>query len=138
MGRPKSAAGERTVPMAPIVVSTLREWRIACPRGALGLVFPSGAGNVERHANVVTRGFNPAQREAGVVDVDGKPRYGFHSLRHFCASIWIEQSFSPKRLQAMLGHASITMTYDTYGHLFPSLEDDHAKLAAAQLAVLGS
>jgi hypothetical protein len=37
----------------------------------------------------------------------------------------------------MLGHSSIQMTYDIYGHLFPSLEDDHAKLAAAELMVVG-
>jgi integrase len=136
IGRPKSAAGERAVPLAPIVVNTLKEWQLACPPGAV--VFPNGKGNVERHANVIARGFNPAQQAAGVVNADGKPRYGFHSLRHFCASTWIELGFSPKRLQAMLGHSSITMTFDVYGHLFPSTEDDHAKLAAGQLAILGS
>jgi len=29
------------------------------------------------------------------------------------------------------------MTFDVYGHLFPSLEDDHAKFAAGELAVMG-
>jgi integrase len=38
-------------------------------------------------------------------------------------------------VQALLGHASITMTFDTYGHLFPSLDDDHAKFAAGELAL---
>jgi integrase len=58
-------------------------------------------------------------------------------LRHFFASWAIEQGFSPKRLQAMLGHSSIQMTFDVYGHLFPNLEDDHAKLAAGELALVG-
>jgi integrase len=137
MGAPKSAAGDREIPMSPIVVNTLREWRLSCPKGNLGLVFPNGAGNVENHANIVERGFFPLQQRTGLVDEAGKPKYGFHALRHFAASLWIEQNFSPKRLQALLGHSSIAMTFDRYGHLFPSLEDDHAKLAAAELTVIG-
>jgi hypothetical protein len=31
----------------PLVVNALREWKLACPKGELGLVFPNGAGNVE-------------------------------------------------------------------------------------------
>src|SRR5205823_11124011 len=83
------------------------------------------------------RGLNRAQLAAGIVTPSGKPRYSFHSLRHWCASWLIEQGFAAKRVQAWLGHSSITMTFDTYGHLFPSLEDDHAKIAAGELAVVG-
>jgi integrase len=43
----------------------------------------------------------------------------FHDLRHFFASVLIENQESPKYIQDQLGHASITMTYDTYGHLMP-------------------
>ena len=64
------------------------------------------------------------------------PRYGLHALRHFFASWLIEQGFSPKKLQCLLGHSSIAMTFDTYGHLFPSPEDDQAKFAAGELALL--
>jgi len=45
------------------------------------------------------------------------------------ASWAIEREFSPKRVQALIGHSSIQMTFDLYGHLFSSLEDDHAKFA---------
>ena len=130
IGDPKSAAGDRTIPMAPLVVNTLREWRLGCPRGPLDLVFPNGAGNVESHANIAARGFRPLQKACF-----GEVRFGLHSLRHFFASWAIEQGFSPKRLQALLGHSSIQMTFDIYGHLFPSLEDDHAKFAAGELRV---
>jgi integrase len=132
MGAPKSAAGDRKIPMSPMVVNALKVWRLACPKGARGLVFPNGNGNVESHANIVNRGFAPLQKAAL-----GEVKYGLHSLRHFFASWAIEQGFSPKRLQALLGHSSIQMTFDTYGHLFPSLEDDHAKFAAGELAVVG-
>ena len=139
IGAPKSAAGEREIPMAPIVFNALREWQLACPRGKdgqLGLVFPNGAGNVEAHSNIATRGFSALQLAAGMVDANGRAKYGPHALRHFFASWTIEQGFSPKRLQALLGHSSIQMTFDRYGHLFPSLEDDHAKFAAGQLTVV--
>jgi hypothetical protein len=36
-----------------------------------------------------------------------------------------------------MGHSSINVTFDVYGHLFPSLEDDHAKLDAGELLIVG-
>ena len=71
----------------------------------------------------------------GLVDAQGRPKYGLHSFRHFFASWAIERGFTAKRLQALLGHSSIQMTFDIYGHLFPSLEDDHAKFAAGELEI---
>ena len=41
IGMPKSAAGQREIPMSPIVFNTLREWQLACPKGELDLVFPN-------------------------------------------------------------------------------------------------
>jgi integrase len=137
MGAPKSAAGDRTIPMAPMVANALRDWRLICPRGEAGLVFPNGNGRVENHANIANRGFYALQIAAGIVETDGKPKYGMHALRHFFASWAIGQEFSPKRVQTLLGHSSIQMTFDRYGHLFPSLEDDHAKFAAGELALVG-
>ena len=52
IGPPKSAAGERTIPLPPNVVRELREWYLACPKGDAGLVFPNGAGNVENTATL--------------------------------------------------------------------------------------
>jgi integrase len=137
IGAPKSAAGERQIPMSPMVVNALREWRLACPKGELQLVFPNGNGHIESHANIANRGFYALQRAASMVDPDGKPKYGLHALRHFFASWAIERGFTAKRVQALLGHSSIQMTFDVYGHLFPSLEDDHAKFAAGELALVG-
>jgi integrase len=136
IGSPKSAAARRDVPLMPIVVNTLREWRLACPRGDLDLVFPTAGGRVHSHGNVVELGFMAAQRRAGLVDAAGKPLYHFHLLRHFACSLFIDAGFAPKRVQAIMGHSSITMTFDHYGHLFPSPEDDAKRLLAAQLAVM--
>lgn len=168
LGSPKSEAGDREIPMSPMVVNALREWKLVCPRGDLGLVFPNGKGRVESHANIWNRGFTPLQLGSGMtkpaVDKTGKPimepvldeagkpiignngepvmrqavraKYGVHALRHFFASWAIERGFTPKKVQELLGHSSITMTFDRYGHLFPSLEDDHAKFAAGEAALV--
>jgi integrase len=143
IGKPKSAAGERTVPMPPILVNTLREWKLACPKSELGLVCPTGAGEVEYHSNIVTRGLAPVQVAAGVVTKGGAPKYtGLHALRHFYASWCINRKedgglgLPLKVVQHRLGHSSIQMTADVYGHLFPS-GDDGAELAAAEKTLLG-
>ena len=143
IGRPKSEAGERTVPLLPMLISALRAHRLACPKGTLDLVFPNGNGNVESHQNIVQRGLQPAEIAAGVVARSGKAKYpGLHALRHFYASWLINRRVDGglelplKLVQARLGHASVTMTADCYGHLFPR-GDDRAELAAAEKAFLG-
>jgi integrase len=143
IGKPKSASGQRTIPMPPILVNTLREWKLRCPKSELGLVFPTGAGQIEYHSNIVVRGLAPAQLAAGVVTKDGKAKYtGLHALRHFYASWCINRKedgglgLPLKVVQHRLGHSTIQMTADVYGHLFPS-GDDGAELAAAQKALLG-
>jgi integrase len=100
-------------------------------------VFPTGAGRIENHGNIVTRGLAPAQIAAGVVTKDGGPKYpGLHALRHFYASWCLNRKedgglgLPLKLVQARLGHATLAMTADTYGHLFPS-DDDGSELANA-------
>lgn len=145
IGRPKSDAGERTVPLPPMLVAALREHRLASPRSELDLVFPNSRdGGVDHRNSIVYRGFHPAQVAAGVVDQQGGAKYkGLHALRHFYASWCINRRVDGglelplKVVQARLGHASIQMTADTYGHLF-ARGDDGAELAAAEKAFLGA
>jgi integrase len=81
IGQPKSAAGTRTIPIGDMVVNTLREWRLQCPKGTEDLVFPTMVGTVEYHPNVVQRLLWPALIGGGVVNDKGKPKYGMHALR---------------------------------------------------------
>jgi integrase len=53
MGKPKSESGERTIPIGPMVVSTLREWKLACPPSGLDLVFPTSPGGIIHHKNLI-------------------------------------------------------------------------------------
>jgi integrase len=142
IGRLKSEAGERVVPLPPLVINTLKEHRLTCPKGELGLVFPNGRGRIENYSNIVKRGFMPTLVAAGIIGRDGNAKYtGLHSLRHFYASWCINRRVDGglelplKVVQARLGHASIQMTADRYGHLFPR-GDDGAELAAAERAFL--
>jgi integrase len=143
IGKPKSRAGSRTVPIGPMVVNTLREWQVRCPSGPFALVFPTRSGRPSHHQTIIRAALIPAQIDAGVVTPDGWAKYtGFHSLRHFYASWCINRradgglELPPKVVQERLGHSSIVMTLDTYGHLFPR-GDDGAELAAAERTLLG-
>ena len=153
IGPPKSEAGERAVPMSPLVLNTLQEWHLACPAGKNKLVFPTSRGTVQSLANIYNRGLAPTLVAAGVVsdrtatDAEGnlvlRPKYALHAFRHFYASWLINRrkdgglELPPKRVQERLGHSTMQMTMDVYGHLFPAA-DDFDELAAAEQALLGS
>jgi len=143
IGRPKSEAGERTIPLPPIVANALREWKLACPITDLDIAFPSVHGRIYGHADLVKYALIPAQIAAGVTTPEGRAKYtGMHSLRHFYASWCINRredgglGLTPKLVQERLGHSTIGMTLDVYGHLFPR-GDDGSELAAAEKSLLG-
>ena len=138
IGVPKSDAGKREVPFGPMLCNTLKEWKLACPKGALDLVFPNTLGNVEALPNILQRGLMPTVVKAGLVDAEGKPKYtGMHCLRHFYASWCIDRKLPPKVIQERMGHATISETFDTYGHLFPKAEDA-AEIAEAEMRLVAT
>jgi len=131
IGSPKSAAGRRDIPLVPMAVNALRQWRITCPAGEL--VFANRRGNVNRHANFLSRVWEPLLRECEI------PHYSFHSLRHAAASLFIETlGWSPKRIQTVMGHSSITMTFDRYGHLFADTEGDKEAMKRLEAAIVAA
>jgi integrase len=139
IGSPKSKAGTRSLPLPPVVTNTLREWKLQ--NGGGELVFP-GRGGRPLYYNLVQNIWHAAQTAAGVVDSEGEPKYpGLHALRHFYASWCINRradgglELPLKVVQTRMGHASIAMTGDTYGHLFPR-SDDGSELAAAAQALM--
>jgi integrase len=129
MGAPKSDSSKRDVPLAPMVVNALREWKLTCPKGKLGLVFPTGQGTIWSLPNLY-RSLRPIQEQ-----LIGKA-YGLHSFRHAAASLFIAEGFSPKRVQALMGHSSIQVTFDTYGHLFPA-PDEQKEFERLQARLVG-
>jgi integrase len=124
IGALKSKSGRRSIPIGPVVTNALRQLKFK----ATGyLIFGTGTGKPETHSNIVERIFHKAQIAAGVVDKDGAPLYsGFHCLRHFAASLMLHrrehggQGLTLQEAQARLGHADLSTTADTYGHLLPA------------------
>lgn len=55
-----------------------------------------------------------------------------HDLRHVFASIQIENGVTPKKLQELMGHATLAMTMDLYGDLWQDAEGDVAIAEAAE------
>ncbi len=136
IGSTKSRAGQRAVPVPPVVVNTLREWKLKCPAG--DLVFPTAAGNPQSHSNIVNRGLIPAMKAAGL------PYTGLHALRHFYASWLINPreagglGLDMKTVQARMGHSSLVVTADVYSHLFPRADDGKELAAAADALFLNA
>lgn len=136
MGNTKSKSGRREIPMGPQLAKLLKNWKVACPVGTFDLVFPNGVGNVETHSNIYNRIFKPLMLACEIVDGKGAPRFSLHALRHAAASLFIEQGWPPKKIQTMLGHSSITMTYDVYGHLFHDPAKDVGLMGEMERGVL--
>jgi integrase len=141
IGSPKSSASRREVPFGQMVVNALRQQRddLAAqhlPSIGSGYVFPNGNGKVMALGSIHYRILGPLQQAAGV-SADSRPKYSMHSFRHVAASLFIEQGLGPKRVQALMGHSTIQMTYDTYGHLFPSKTDDQAAMQEIESRLLG-
>ena len=74
-------------------------------------------------SNLFHRGWAPLRKAAGLADLH------FHALRHFYASSLIATGGSPREVMEAIGHASVQITFDVYGHLFP--EDRQARAVRA-------
>jgi integrase len=109
----KTSAGRRQVSLSEEALRLLREQLLARPPNDLGLAFPSPSGSVWRKDNFMARVFRPAARRAQL------QRLRFHDLRHTYAALMVAAGAHPKLLQAQLGHSSINVTLNTYGHLYP-------------------
>jgi integrase len=136
IGAPKSKTSRRTVPLIPTLISALREHMLSVPKTEHNLVFPTKNGDVYDDSTISEHGLKPVQVAAGIVGPDGKAKYSLHKFRHFYASLCINRRVDGglelpiKVVSERLGHATVGMTSDTYGHLFPR-GDDRAELAAA-------
>lgn len=136
--RTKSKAGRRSIAIPAQLVALLREWKVEA--GGHALVFATSNGKPLSLANIYHRAWKPLQLAAGVCDVvkdeNGdacrdergapllEPSYRFHDLRHFHASMLIADNANPKDVQVEMGHSSIQITFDLYGHLFTDEEAD--------------
>jgi len=125
IGSVKSKSARREIDISNNLVAVLREWKLECPPGDEGLVFPNWQGHVEALSNIHNRCWVPLLKKCKLLGEGGRPLHKFHSLRHFHASSLIAAGATPKEVMTEIGHSSIQVTFDTYGHLFP--EDSPAR-----------
>lgn len=152
IGLPKTQAGYRQIPLPEMLVRVLKRWKLACPKvEGCNLVFPTSNGTPFNPANFHNRVWVPLQHALGLtkqkVDKKGNKvfvqdpatgkrvpkmvhRYTLYSLRHAYASLQIDLGISEKALQERMGHESIAMTMDIYGHLWKNREKDRADMKA--------
>ena len=104
---------ERKVKISLTVTKFLKEWKMACPKSELNLVFPNANGNYMDSQNMMKRRFKPALALAGIDSIR------FHDLRHTYASTLIIQQVPLPYISKQLGHSTNKVTLDTYVHLMP-------------------
>lgn len=117
---PKTKTSKRKIDLAPQLVAQLKKWKLACPPSELDLVFPNEKRKPMSALNMYNRKFLPALKKAGLKKIR------FHDLRHTYASIQIDLGANSKYLQKQMGHSSIKITLDVYGHLMKDVNKEAA------------
>jgi len=150
MGSVKSAASLRKIEIGQQTAAAVRAWLPARPDNT-SLVFPSNAGTIWDYHNFWNRFWVPLMNETGLVtkkpasktirqatkanEAFKQPAFGPHTLRHVYASLQIAQNVSPKRLQKLMGHSTLKLTLDTYGHLWPDETEDRERARNVELTL---
>ena len=123
--QPKSGRG-RSVKLSQRALESLRSHRkrqLEEQTGAVeerftGLVFITGNGTPYTCTNLLSQRFRPLLKRAGLPAATR-----FHDLRHTCATMLLKMGQHPKYVQELLGHASISITLDTYSHVIEGMGD---------------
>ncbi len=128
----KTPSATRSITISPFTVEVLTDHvERFSGQGPDGLVFANSAERPLISSSFWNNHFTPAQRRAGVA-------CRFHDLRHTSVALAIAEGAYPKAIQVRMGHSSINVTLDRYGHLFLELDQAIAtsfgeRLAAARL-----
>jgi integrase len=109
----KTRPSRRRVDLSSTAARVLRRQLLARKPNELGLVFTSPRGELLNDDNFRHRVFRPAVQRTGLTGLR------FHDLRHTYAALMVAAGAHPKYLQAQMGHSSIRVTLDLYGHLYP-------------------
>ena len=127
---PKTKRSRRTVMLSQRAVGALREHRRKQIEERLAfegewenpdLVFSNSWGGPLDGGWMTTR-------YKGILEDAGLPVIRFHDLRHTAATLLLEEGTHPKVVSDMLGHATISLTLDTYSHVIPTLHQEAANV----------
>jgi integrase len=133
----KTRSGRRFIELSPMTFDMVTHY--ADNHGVESehsLVFPTKSGRWQSPRNWRRRGFQVACEEAGLMEkakskIDGEeldvPKFTPYDLRHFYASMLIEQGVNLKRVQKLMGHADIQTTLNVYAHIIERAEANSEK-----------
>jgi len=132
ISEPKTAKGRRSIALDPASIEALKaqaarqlddqkEWGEAWSDS--GCVFTKENGE-PLHPQVVSRAFTMALKAARL------PQIRLHDLRHTHATLALRAGIHPKVVSERLGHATIAITFDTYSHAIPAMQEEAAALIA--------
>ena len=116
---PKTDAGRRTVPLPGLVAELLDQHleRYQLRGDSDALVFTAERGGRLHAANWHKRAWVTARANAGF------PSLRFHDLRHSAVPLWVAMGANLLQVSRWLGHSTVQITADVYGHLFPETND---------------
>jgi integrase len=119
---PKSRSGRRRVPITNTLRQHLLTHRLHQGTGGHGFVYPNQKGDRPANPSTITQHARHAWNHANL------QRLTLHECRHTYAAYMIAAGINTKALSTYMGHASITITLDRYGHLLPGNEHQAATL----------
>jgi integrase len=134
---PKTKAGRRTITLTSAMIDALKAHRkrqneerlfLGEAWTDLDLVFPSQIGTPHDARNLANIHFARVLKKAGL------PRIRFHDLRHTCATLMLSRGTDAKTVSDLLGHSTIAITLNTYGHVLPNMRERAADIMDAILA----
>ena len=137
--RPKTARGQRIIPLVPWMTAALQQWQQAAPDNPWGLVWTGQDTRNGRHR--LTPAQAPKDRAAWVqLQADAKVKhpsgrhYGLHEARHTTATLLLEAGVDPETVKAIMGHTSITTTRG-YQHVSQQLARQAMEAVADRLGL---
>jgi integrase len=127
---PKTSRSRRTIPLPKTAMKDLKDHEkeqlaeiLKAEPGKYNkhdFVFAANNGEPLSNRNVLMRHFKPILEKAGLPDIR------LYDLRHTCATLLLAAGENPKIVSERLGHASITLTLDTYSHVLPDMQEASA------------
>jgi integrase len=135
VSEPKTKKGRRVLPLNAATIASLKEQAARQGQDAekwgdawtdSGFVFTAENGE-PWHPDRISKLFDKA------VDAAAVPSIRLHDLRHTCAVLHLKAGVHPKVVQELLGHATISITLDTYSHVMPGMQEEAAEKIGALL-----
>jgi integrase len=127
---PKTKGSKRTIALHDGTVQLLLEHKASSTQSG-SLIFATEEGTVHDLTNVLKRYYYPCLMKAGLAipsttpkgNSSVKTRFNLYSLRHTHATILLKANVHPKIVRERLGHASVSLTLDTYSHVLPTIQE---------------